>query len=199
VLPWTFSGEMATAYIANQTLTGKLPFAAVDPMEWVHCHIAKNPEAPQARCEDIPPQLSSIVMKLLAKTPDERYQTALGLERDLRRCLADWETHGAIAEFPLGERDTAERLMIPEQLYGRENEVERLVTALDNVLATGTRARARLRKSGNRQVFGHQRASQGAGPSARPFCVGQVRPTEAGRSLRHFGRGVPESGSSPSR
>ena len=121
-----------------QALTGKLPFSAVDPMEWVHCHIAKNPEAPQARSEDIPRQLSSIIMKLLAKTPDERYQTVLGLERDLRRCLADWETQGTIEDFPLGERDTADRLMIPEHLYGRENEVDRLLTALQDVLTTGT-------------------------------------------------------------
>jgi PAS domain S-box-containing protein len=120
-----------------QTLTGKLPFNAVDPMEWVHCHIAKKPEAPQARCADIPLQLSSIVMKLLAKTPDDRYQTALGLERDLRRCLADWDIQGAIDAFALGERDITERLMIPEQLYGRENEIARLLTALDDVLATG--------------------------------------------------------------
>jgi serine/threonine protein kinase len=121
-----------------QTLTGTLPFTAVDPMEWVHCHIAKKPESPKARCEDIPCQVSSIVMKLLAKTPDERYQTVLGLERDLRRCLADWETRGAIDDFPLGERDTADRLMIPEQLYGRENEIDRLLTSFDDVLATGT-------------------------------------------------------------
>jgi len=121
-----------------QTLTGKLPFTAVDPMEWVHCHIAKNPEEPKARCEDVPPQLSSIIMKLLAKTPDERYQTVLGLERDLRRCLADWEIRGTIDDFPLGERDTADRLMIPEQLYGRESEIARLLTALHDVLETGT-------------------------------------------------------------
>ena len=69
--------------------------------------------------------LSAIVMKLLAKTAEERYQTAAGLERDLRRCLAEWETHGRIDEFPLGGQDTPDRLLIPEKLYGRGRERER--------------------------------------------------------------------------
>ena len=74
-------------------LTGSLPFNANEPMEWVHCHIARKPVPPTARrSRMIPPQVAAIVMKLLAKTPEERYQTAAGVERDLRRCLDDWET-----------------------------------------------------------------------------------------------------------
>ena len=69
-------------------------------------------------------------MKLLAKTAEERYQTAAGLERDLERCLADWEAHGRIDDFPLGEHDTPDRLLIPEKLYGREREVETLLAVL---------------------------------------------------------------------
>src|SRR6185295_11990029 len=68
-------------------LTGSLPFNASEPMEWVHCHIARNPAPPQSRTETIAPVLAAIVMKLLAKTPEERYQTAAGVEHDLRRCL----------------------------------------------------------------------------------------------------------------
>ena len=70
-----------------EMLTGSLPFAATDPMEWVHCHIARQPVPPSQRVEGVPPAISAIVMKLLAKTAEERYQTAIGVEYDLRRCL----------------------------------------------------------------------------------------------------------------
>ncbi len=70
-------------------LTGSLPFTASDPLEWVHCHIARKPAQPRALVPTIPPPISAMVMKLLAKTVEERYQTAAGLERDLERCLAE--------------------------------------------------------------------------------------------------------------
>ena len=102
-----------------QMLTGSLPFAASDPMEWVHCHIARRPASPHERIKNLTAPVSRIVMKLLAKTAEERYQTASGAERDLRRCLADWEARGRIDDFPLGQHDTPDRLLIPEKLYGR--------------------------------------------------------------------------------
>ena len=86
-------------------LTGGLPFTATDPMEWVHCHIARQPVPPDERLKGIPVPVSAIVMKLLAKTAEERYQTAAGLERDLRRCLAHWEADRRIGAFPLGQQD----------------------------------------------------------------------------------------------
>ena len=76
-------------------------------------------------------------MKLLAKTAEERYQTAAGLERDLRRCLAQWEAEGRIDDFPLGEHDTPDRLLIPEKLYGRAREVETLLAAFDRIVKGG--------------------------------------------------------------
>ena len=79
-----------------------------------------------------------MIMKLLAKTPEERYQTAAGVEHDLQRCLRSWEAEHRIGEFPLGEHDTPDRLVIPEKLYGREREVEMLLAAFDRVLASGT-------------------------------------------------------------
>ena len=78
-----------------QVLTGVLPFSATDPMEWLHCHIARKPVAPRERWDGIPVVVSNIVLKLLAKTAEDRYQTADGLERDLRRSLAEWERTGA--------------------------------------------------------------------------------------------------------
>jgi serine/threonine protein kinase len=71
-----------------EMLTGTLPFKAMDPMGWVHCHIARQADPPSERAKQIPEILSSLVMKLLAKTAEERYQTATGLEADLRRCQA---------------------------------------------------------------------------------------------------------------
>jgi serine/threonine protein kinase len=103
-----------------EMLTGTLPFTAADPMEWVHCHIARRPVPPHERIVDIPAPLSAIVMKLLAKTAEERYQTAAGVEADLRRCLADLELYGRIDQFPLCEHDGSDRLLIPEKLYGRQ-------------------------------------------------------------------------------
>jgi len=77
-----------------EMLTGTLPFSATDPMEWVHCHIAKQPLPPDQRSEAVPGSVSAIVMKLLAKTAEERYQTAAGVQADLQRCLGEWEAVG---------------------------------------------------------------------------------------------------------
>ena len=120
-----------------QMLTGSLPFTAADPIEWVHCHIARKPVPPNERVENIPTPVSAIIMKLLAKTAEERYQTAAGLERDLRRCLAEWESRGRIYSFPLGRHDAPDRLLIPEKLYGRAREIETLLAAFDRVAAEG--------------------------------------------------------------
>ena len=120
-----------------QMLTGTLPFSAVDPMEWVHCHVARKPLPPNARVAAIPPGVSAVVMKLLAKTPEERYQTAAGVEWDLRYCLAEWERQRRIDVFPLGAHDAPDRLLIPEKLYGREREVGALVAAFYRVISSG--------------------------------------------------------------
>ena len=117
-----------------QMLTGRLPFSAADPMEWVHCHIARNPVSPAERLQSVPSVLSEIVMKLLAKTAEDRYQTAVGLEHDLRRPFAEWEIKGLIEPFALGEGDRPDRLLIPEKLYGREREVETLLAAFDRIV-----------------------------------------------------------------
>jgi PAS domain S-box-containing protein len=121
-----------------EMLAGVLPFTAADPMEWVHCHIARQPTPLKERVLSIPGPLSAIVMKLLAKTAEERYQSAAGLEADLQRCLREWETHGRIEPFMLGAHDVSDRLLIPEKLYGREREIDSLLASFDRVVATGT-------------------------------------------------------------
>ena len=120
-----------------ELLTGGLPFTATDPMEWVHCHVARLSVPPVERREGVPGVASAIIMKLLAKTAEDRYQTAAGLASDLRRCLAAWEAHGRIDDFPLGEHDTLDRLLIPEKLYGREREIAALLASFDRVVSSG--------------------------------------------------------------
>jgi PAS domain S-box-containing protein len=123
-----------------EILTGSLPFIASDPMEWIHCHIARQPVPPGERSKDIPAPVSEIILKLLAKTAEERYQSAVGVEADLNRCLSEWEARGRIDSFPLGAHDTPDRLMLPEKLYGRKRESEALLAAFDQVVTSGTPA-----------------------------------------------------------
>ena len=120
-----------------ELLTGRLPFTASEPMEWVHCHIARRPAPPAERLPEVPSAVSAIIMKLLAKTAEDRYQTAAGLERDLRRCLAQWEAERRIDAFPLGAHDTPDRLVMPEKLYGRAREIDTLLAAFDRVVTSG--------------------------------------------------------------
>jgi PAS domain S-box-containing protein len=120
-----------------EMLTGSLPFTASDPMEWVHSHIAKQPAAPSERVGTVPASVSAITMKLLSKTAEERYQTAVGVESDLRRCLSQWESQGWIDDFTPGAHDTPDRLTIPEKLYGRDREVDTLLTAFNRIVGGG--------------------------------------------------------------
>ncbi|MCU1386104.1 MAG: histidine kinase [Acidobacteria bacterium] len=121
-----------------EVLIGALPFVASDPLEWIHCHVARRAVPPAERRRDIPGVVSAIIMKLLAKTAEDRYQTAAGLERDLRRCLAAWDAERRIDPFALGEQDVPDLLLIPQKLYGREREIEALRAAFDRVVASGT-------------------------------------------------------------
>jgi predicted ATPase/C4-dicarboxylate-specific signal transduction histidine kinase len=120
-----------------QMLTGSLPFDAVDALEWIHCHIARQPASPTSRVPSVPLAISSIIAKLLAKAAEDRYQTAAGLTHDLRRCLADWEALKRVDPFSLGDHDISGRLIIPEKLYGRERDIGSLLAAFDGVVANG--------------------------------------------------------------
>ena len=118
-------------------VTGVLPFIARDPMEWIHCHLAVQPMPPNERTKTVPAQLSAIIMKLLAKMPEERYQTATGVEKDLKRCLETLESGGQIAPFPLGMHDVPDQLLISEKLYGRDSEIQTLLSAFKRVASDG--------------------------------------------------------------
>ena len=161
-------------------LTGVLPFSATDPMEWVHCHIARKPVAPVERCGSIPAPISEIVVRLLAKTAEERYQTAAGLEHDLRCCLTQLKKRSHIEQFLLGERDAPDRLLIPERLLRAR--------ARDRDLACRLRPHCRWRGAAAapghgpgrcRQVGGGAGTLPRSGTPTRPVRVWQVRRTQA--------------------
>ncbi|MEZ2277859.1 MAG: AAA family ATPase [Microcoleus sp.] len=117
-----------------EMLTGELPFSAIDPLELVHCHIARTAPSPHSLNPEIPEAISGIVMKLLAKTAENRYQTAEGLKFDLESCLAKLQTaSGTISDFIPGNADRASQLLIPQKLYGRETEVAALLSAFERV------------------------------------------------------------------
>jgi predicted ATPase/signal transduction histidine kinase/CheY-like chemotaxis protein/tRNA A-37 threonylcarbamoyl transferase component Bud32 len=116
-----------------ELLTGQLPFTTTDILELVHCHIAKQPSPPHQVNADIPRVVSDIIMKLMAKNAEERYQSAWGLKADLEEYLRQLETTGQIATFGLGNQDISDKFQIPQKLYGREAEVETLLTAFERI------------------------------------------------------------------
>ncbi|EME68530.1 ATPase, partial [Paramagnetospirillum caucaseum] len=124
--------------VLYELFTGLHPFSAQDSMEWVHCHIARQPSPPHERVMEVPVQVSAIIMKLVAKTAEGRYQTAGGLAADLERCAAEWRERGGIPDFPLGDHDHSGILTIPERLYGREAESRTLLDAFQRVAEGGT-------------------------------------------------------------
>jgi predicted ATPase/signal transduction histidine kinase len=116
-----------------ELLTGQLPFPSTDPIELIHCHIAKAPTPLKEFKNKIPQALSDIVIKLMAKNAEDRYQSAYGLDRDLETCWQQWQQNQAILPFELGQKDIADRFIIPEKLYGREQEVKTLLEAFERV------------------------------------------------------------------
>src|SRR6266702_2212022 len=120
-----------------QLLTGRLPFEARDPLEWIHCHVARPPPSASQLEPAVPEVVAAIVTKLLAKMAEDRYQTARGLQRDLERCSEEWRARRAIAPFPLGARDLPDRLQLDHRLYGRDADIAALVGALDRIARTG--------------------------------------------------------------
>jgi predicted ATPase/serine phosphatase RsbU (regulator of sigma subunit) len=115
--------------------TGRAPFHTLDPLELVHCHLTRTPQPPHELAPWLPLLLSRLIMKLLNKVCEERYQSASGLVHDLEMILEQLELRGRVSEAPLGSRDFTGELSLPQRLYGREAEVEAMARALDRVHA----------------------------------------------------------------
>jgi predicted ATPase/class 3 adenylate cyclase len=118
-----------------EMLTGALPFSADHAGEWVYCHICKAPPSPSDLNPDVPATVSAIVLKLLAKNAEDRYQSAYGLTRDLERCRDQLRATGIVVDFPLGEYDISRRFQLPQQLFGRERELSQLFGVFELVAA----------------------------------------------------------------
>lgn len=116
-----------------EALTGQPPFRASDPLEWAHCHIARNPPLPHRLNPGVPAAVSRIILKLLAKTPEERYQSARGLRSDLERCLSQLTATGTIIDLEPGLYDRTSQFQISQRLYGREREIRALLESFERV------------------------------------------------------------------
>ncbi|MDX1957016.1 MAG: AAA family ATPase, partial [Leptospiraceae bacterium] len=121
-----------------ELLTKKVPFESNDAMELVHSHIAVNPKEPNVVDSKIPVVLSNIIMKLLSKNAEDRYQSAFGLKSDLERCLNDLATKNKIDPFILGEKDFAGKFQISQKLYGRSKEVNSLLETFERTTKGST-------------------------------------------------------------
>jgi len=121
-----------------ELLTGRLPFEANDPLELVHAHIARRPRPPHELAPFVPRVLSDIVLKLMAKGAEDRYQSADGLKADLEECKARLEAGARIKHFPLGRQDVSRELSVPQKLYGREAELKTLEEAFERVRTGGS-------------------------------------------------------------
>ncbi|BAZ08608.1 multi-sensor signal transduction multi-kinase [Calothrix sp. NIES-4071] len=127
-----------------ELLTGILPFQSDDPLELIHAHIAKPPLPPHQNRPEIPVVISNILLKLLAKNAEDRYQSAFGLKADLEICQTQLTNTGTASEFTLGQHDTPGLLLIPQKLYGREAEVATLIQAFERIAVAESQSNIEL-------------------------------------------------------
>ena len=175
-------------------VTGTLPFAASDPMELVHCHIARTADTAMREDQSVPRAVSAIIMKLLAKTAEERYQTAVGVASDLRRCLAEWETQHRIDRVPSGRAGHTRPVADPRETVRARIRNQRLARC---VRPCGGRRQSR-------SSFWSPATPVSANPPSSMNCTNLWFPraaflhransisTSATSRIRHFGSGVSE-------
>lgn len=128
----------ALGVIFYELLVGELPYQADDRAEWIFAHLAKRPRHPSEANHRIPHQIGDILIKLMAKAPEERYQSAYGLLNDIKRCRTEWERNGIIGDFALGRKDFAGHLQMPIVLSGREQDMAALTDSYADSLSGKT-------------------------------------------------------------
>ncbi|MEK8016989.1 MAG: AAA family ATPase [Candidatus Parabeggiatoa sp.] len=179
-----------------QMLTQQLPFEVKDAMELVHCHLAKRPPVAHELNPKIPAVLSKIMLKLMAKTAEERYQSALGLKADLQHCLTQLESTGHITDFELGQSDISEQFQIPQKLYGRESETEQFLSAFERITSVPFSSKETVEKSSGQSEMMLVAGYSGIGKSAlvqeiyKPLTHGYF----ISGKFNQFQRNVPYSG-----
>ena len=179
-----------------QMLTQQLPFKVKDAMELVHCHLAKRPPVAHELNPKIPAVLSKIMLKLMAKTAEERYQSALGLKADLQHCLTQLESTGHITDFELGQSDISEQFQIPQKLYGRESETEQFLSAFERITSVPFSSKETVEKSSGQSEMMLVAGYSGIGKSAlvqeiyKPLTHGYF----ISGKFNQFQRNVPYSG-----
>ncbi|MBF0380471.1 MAG: AAA family ATPase [Magnetococcales bacterium] len=114
-----------------ELLTGSKPFPHNTPLQIVHSHVARQAKPPHKLRSDIPEPLSQIVLKLLNKDPEKRYQSTNGLLADLTNSLKQWNISQTIPPFAIGQQDELSRFRIPQKLYGRDSEIKQLLTSYE--------------------------------------------------------------------
>ncbi|MDY6932740.1 MAG: PAS domain S-box protein [Spirochaetota bacterium] len=124
--------------IFYQALTGVLPIHSDNPFEFFHAHIARTPIPPIERRSDLPETISKIIMMMLSKDPEDRYQSGYGIMKDFETCLFQLERTGRVEQFELGRNDISNKFVISQRIYGRESEIDILMRAFDRVIK-GTR------------------------------------------------------------
>jgi len=119
-----------------EMMTGRLPFVTKDPLRLIHCHIAKSPLAPHELNMDIPKSVSNIVMKLMAKNPEDRYQNINGIQVDLKKCLNQLKKTGQISDFIMGQQDIPHHFQLPKKLYARDEESSHLFSIYKRMISS---------------------------------------------------------------
>ena len=129
-----------------ESLTGTLPFHAKEPLEWIHCHNAKNPIPPHIYDNKIPKPVSDILMRLLAKSSDERYQSTFSLVEDLEQCRLKIKKDGTIEPFEIAQLDSVNRFEISQRFYGRKNEIKKLVQSVNSLYRPRSESKKKKRQ-----------------------------------------------------
>lgn len=117
-----------------ELFTEQLPYKSSDALELIHNHIAKQPPFPHQINLDLPITISQIIMRLIAKNAEDRYQSIIGLMSDLEECYKQLDSGGFISPFQIGMNDKMDAFVIPEKIYGRDSDIKSLFNEFEQTM-----------------------------------------------------------------